>query len=198
VGAEKAHVHLEAAVIKRHAFDLYSLLRSRAVVPNLPWTGHGVTLRDDWGPTFQEFGNASGGSYPGYYRTFVVDHGGVPRSAPRPRIHFGLFSVPYEGHVRTGNCKTSLIVAVSDGRRHHNSLQLWVEKYWRRCPDFVEVIHNGRLAFGKGGSIPRDTVFASVARYAPTLVRDGQVYLGRFPASRALFRGGRGPSPLAV
>jgi hypothetical protein len=133
------------------------------------------------GPTFQEFGNASGGSYPGFYRTFVVDGGRVPL-----RIHFGLFSVPYEGRVRAGNSKTSLVVAVSDGRRHHNSLQLWVEKYWCQSADFIEVIHDGRLASGRGGAVPRSVVFASVARRAPTLVRDGNVYLGRFSARRRI------------
>jgi len=131
-------------------------------------------------------GNASGGSYPGFYRTFVVDEvgGRFTRSAPQPRIHFGLFSVPYEGRVRTGNSKTSLVVAVSDGRRHHNSLQLWVEKYWRPSHDFVEVTHDGRLAFGRGGAIPRDTVLESVRKYAPTLLRNGEVFLGRFSSSR--------------
>ena len=167
----------------RHAFDLWSLFCSPAVARDLPWTGHGIRVLEDWGPGFKEFGNTSGGSYPGFYRTFLVDEG--RRTSPRS-IHLGLFSVEGAGRKKDEAVRTSLVVAVSDEERRHNSLQLWIERCWQPTGDFVEILHDGRLAFGRGGAVARDTVIERVTKEAPTLMRNGHVFLGRFSGSKQI------------
>jgi hypothetical protein len=136
------------------------------------------TIMEDLSYGVFSFGNASGGSFPGYYRSFIVkDFNG------RFEIYrIGVFGTsvlvddPIYGN-RKGN--TYLCIAKDHSGSSTNILQLNIDQYFTYSNEknSYEVFHNGR----RNGFKNKD-VLDSVHKFTPGLIAEGKVYLGSLPA----------------
>jgi hypothetical protein len=128
------------------------------------------------------FGNASGGAFPGYYRSFIIKDLDGKHSIYRIGI-FGtavLVNDPVYGN-RNGN--TYLIIAVDDSGISTNVLQLNIDKFFAfsNKQKSFEVFHNGR----RNGFKSRE-VLEFVNKFTPSLIENDKVYLGSIPASSSI------------
>lgn len=82
--------------------------------------------------------------------------------------------------------RTYFIVAVSDGKFTHNSLQLSINKHWYMDDEQgrVVVTHNGTMS--RKGSYPTQDVLGFVAKSAPELIESKRIMLGDFPTDRLI------------
>jgi hypothetical protein len=165
--------------MRRYILDLFGLMMSCKPEPSLPWAGHGIRIVEDWGPTIQYFSNPSGGAFPGEYRTFIVRRLNKRDAA---LVHFSIFPTFSRGEPDTS--RTYFVVAVSDEKRSHTSVELQMEKYWSLDRNRITVTHDGRMAAGQGGSVPRKAVLDYVEHRDPSMVKNGNVYLGTLPTNR--------------
>ncbi|MEH6945378.1 type I restriction enzyme HsdR N-terminal domain-containing protein [Bacillus sp. JJ722] len=128
------------------------------------------------------FGNASGGKFPGYYRSFIVKDLDGNHAIYRIGI-FGtavLVNDPIYGN-RNGN--TYLTVAIDESGNSSNILQLNIDKYFKYSKEHeaYEILHSGRRNGFKNAE-----VLEYVQHYVPELIKNGKVYLGSLPANRAI------------
>ncbi|VEF49136.1 Uncharacterised protein [Bacillus freudenreichii] len=128
------------------------------------------------------FGNASGGSFPGYYRSLIVK--GFNRNHSIFRIGvFGtgvLVNDPVYGN-RKGN--TYLIVAVDNSGLSTNILQLNIDQFCKYSKEqgTYEIYHSGRR-----NGFKNQQVLEKVKQLTPELIVDEKVYLGALPAHRSI------------
>lgn len=74
-----------------------------------------------------------------------------------------------------------LIVAIDDGIKSHNSLQLSLNlKYVKKNKNNFVLIHKGDATAGKNGRIPRKIVYSRVAEIMPEICSNGNIELGTF------------------
>jgi len=128
------------------------------------------------------FGNASGGSFPGYYRSLMVKDLSGKHSVYRIGI-FGtpvLVNDPVYGN-RNGN--TYLIVAVDNSGFSTNILQLNIDQFTSFSDEqkSYEIFHNGR----RNGFTNRQ-VIEKVNQFSPELIVDEKIYLGSIPAQGSI------------
>jgi hypothetical protein len=128
------------------------------------------------------FGNAGGGSFPGYYRSFIVkdfdDKFGVYR--------IGVFGTsvlngdPVYGN-RQGN--TYLTVAKDESGSTTNILQLNLDKFciYSEGKNTFDISHNGRR-----NGFTNLEVLENVTKYSPDLIINERVYLGTLPANSTI------------
>lgn len=144
---------------------------------------NGYVLVEDWGVRYHSFDNAGGGSWPGWYRSFLVRDPVGGEHLVRLMVTFSQTTVKDE-HWGTRNGKTCLIVAISDLEFTHNSLQLSIDDCWYLDEDefLIRMYHNGALS-GKG-SYRRSEVRNFVWQRADYLLDQDvpeHVFLGAFP-----------------
>jgi hypothetical protein len=128
------------------------------------------------------FGNASGGSFPGYYRSLIVKDLSGKHSVYRIGI-FGtpvFVNDPVYGN-RNGN--TYLIVAVDNSGLSTNILQLNIDQFISISEEqkSFKISHNGR----RNGFTNRQ-VIEKVKQFSPELIVDEKVYLGSLPAQGSI------------
>lgn len=153
--------------------ELHNLLLAEACTAKLPLQYHGLTLREDRGSEYASFGNASGGSWTGDYRTLLV------RSRLGDDLLFRL------GVLASGNGTSMLIVGADrPGAEPHSALQLCLDAFVERERSAVHLWHDGRMTVGHRGGVPRSAVVDFVGERAPHLLQDSRVSLGRLPAGR--------------
>lgn len=128
------------------------------------------------------FGNAGGGNFPGYYRSFIVNDLSGKHSVFRVGV-FGtdmLVNDPVFGN-RRGN--TYLIVAVDISGLSTNILQLNLDQFSRYSEEnnSYEINHNGRR-----NGFRNIEVIEKVRGLSPELIVDEKVYLGSLPANNSI------------
>ncbi|MBD8069748.1 type I restriction enzyme HsdR N-terminal domain-containing protein [Bacillus sp. PS06] len=128
------------------------------------------------------FGNASGGGFPGYYRSFIVKDLGGKHSIYRIGI-FGtavMVNDPVYGN-RNGN--TYLIVAVDNSGLSTNILQLNIDQFISISEEqkSYEIFHNGR----RNGFTNRQ-VIENIKQSSPELIVDEKIFLGSLPAQGSI------------
>jgi hypothetical protein len=116
-------------------------------------------------------GNASGGSWPGLYRTFLVKD----RVGNHQLVGLSVFG--------SSDKYTAIIVSVEDDVHKHNSLQLSVDRSVHNDGDTGEVVitHNGAMTYGDKGAVKHKVVIDHVSKVRSDLVKDGRIVLGRVP-----------------
>ncbi|WP_456276768.1 type I restriction enzyme HsdR N-terminal domain-containing protein [Bacillus sp. AK128] len=124
------------------------------------------------------FGNASGGGFPGYYRSFIVKDIDGKHSIYRIGI-FGtavMVNDPVYGN-RNGN--TYLTVAVDNSGLSTSILQLNIDQFssYSKEQKSFEIFHNGRR-----NGLKNHQVIEKVSQLTPELILNGKVYLGTLPA----------------
>lgn len=145
---------------------------------------NGINLIEDGGLRYMSYGNAAGGTYPGYYRYFIVED----KEGNHQIVSMSIFATaktindPVYG---TRKGITYLVVAIDDFDKSHNSLQLSIDKYVYVGKMECKIWHDGTLTAGKKGAVKRDKVIQFIKQKAPELVNeDNQIILGVLNHSR--------------
>jgi len=135
---------------------------------------------------FTEYGNYSGGRFPGLYSSFLVrDADGDDQV-----YKLGFFSSAHTENDRVfgnRNGTSGVHVAIDDfDKGPHMSLELCLDRYLTVRDDAYELLHDGRITVGRLGAAKRELLMSYVSEHAPSLVRAGSVSLGTVPSGRAL------------
>lgn len=117
-----------------------------------------------------KFGNASGGSFFGDYRSFLKKEENIIVS----------FSISSMTRGDGFPAFTSLMFAVEEKGHFHLSLQIKVEKHINFDNNFAIITHDGTITVGKLGSAKRSELINFVEEHKPELLKNGSIYLGKF------------------
>lgn len=128
------------------------------------------------------FGNASGGTFPGYYRSLIVRD----LSGKHTIYRIGIFGTPtFVNDSVYGNRKgnTYLTVAVDHSGLSTNILQLNIDQFisFSKEQKSYELYHNGRR-----NGFTNNEVIEKVKHFSPTLIIDEKVYLGCLSAQTSI------------
>jgi hypothetical protein len=131
-------------------------------------------LIKDYGIRYLSCGNASGGSYQGAYRSFLVKY--------QEKIRFMNLSFFDYG--------TSTILTVSvdqDKHKPHNSLQYSIDSNLRKVGENYIFIHSGRISVGKIGSGKVAELKKYIADRYPCILKGGEINLGTIANKKLLY-----------
>ena len=130
-------------------------------------------LIKDYGIRFLSCGNASGGSYQGAYRSFLIEY-----QADTKFMNLGFFD--YGSH-------TILTVSVDkDNNKPHNSLQYDVSGIVKNGQSY-SFPHHGKIAIGKKGSGKVSELKELIRNEAPELLVNGDIFLGTLHNQKLLY-----------
>lgn len=138
------------------------------------------------GHRYTSFGNAAGGSFTGDYRYFILKDYYGNNQIISISI-FGLFKCtndPVFGN-RKGN--TTLVVAIDDFDKRHNSLELNIDRYTIVDGNKYTIWHDGALTVGKCGAVKRKDVIDYIKSVDSSMVNnDDKIILGSFDCSKEI------------
>ena len=123
------------------------------------------TLLEDYGIRYLTCGNASGGSYSGAYRSFLVKY-------KEKTMFLNLSFFDYG---------TSTILTVSSDDNHHkphNALQYSINRNLEKSGETYYFFHTGRIAVGKIGSASTAGLKQLLEEEYPCIMKNGRVFLG--------------------
>lgn len=178
---------------------IYALCSAISYEPDvercLPFEHGEFRVEEYLGNHFLEFGNYSGGRFPGLYSSYLVrDRSGDHQIY---RIAFfacgSFFNDPKYG-TRRGTSGIHVIIDDFDSTPH-SSLELCLDRCLIRGQGAYELVHDGSITVGRLGAAKRDAMLGHVKALAPDLLRDvttrngrrkAEVVLGRFPGDIAL------------
>jgi hypothetical protein len=152
------------------AFNLWEgLLDTRNKMP----TGQYGLFRliEDYGVRMLSYGNASGGSFYGPYRSFLIDVNG------NTEIVSINVTTYWKGN-NTSNAKTCLVVAVDNEKGTHHALQLVLDDNMTVNGKKCDFFHHGRIAIGNMGSGKIDELRMFVQDRYPQIISINKFYLG--------------------
>ena len=132
------------------------------------------TLLKDYGIRLLSCGNASGGTYQGAYRSFLV------------KYHEKTFFM----NLSFFDYGTSTILTVSvdqDNHRQHNALQYSVDKNIVWIGEAYHFYHNGRIAVGKIGSGKSSELKELLENLYPVIIKNGKIELGTVHNNELLY-----------
>jgi hypothetical protein len=141
------------------------------------FTARDIRSIKDQGVRYTSFGNAAGGSWPGQYRYFIVNHNNEDHIVSMNVTAKGKFvDDPMFGNTRG---YTMLCVAVDDFEKSHLSLELSLDRFTEVIDETYTIWHNGTLTNGKKGAVKRQEVVDFVVEHAPDLVdKENRIVLG--------------------
>lgn len=146
------------------------------------FAARGIRSIKDQGVRYTSFGNAAGGSWPGQYRYFIVNHNDEDHIVSmNVTAKSKLVDDPMFGNTRGF---TMLGVAVDDFEKSHLSLELALDRFTDVVGETYTIWHNGTLTNGKKGAVKRQEVVDFVAEHAPDLVnKENKIVLGKLENS---------------
>ena len=134
-------------------------------------------LIEDYGVRMTSYGNASGGSFFGPYRSFLIEVDGNSEI-------FSFNVSTYSTYAKPDLVKTCISVAHDDEKESHHSLQLVVEDNIKVNGNTVHFYHHGRIAVGNIGSGKIDELRMLVSNKCPELILGNKFYLGNLKNDR--------------
>lgn len=126
---------------------------------------------EDIGVRFLSYGNASGASFQGPYRSFVIEYKGSTEI-----ISIGMST--YVSDAKPDIVKTAIIVAIDNEETAHHSLQLVVENNIALLDNNVTFYHHGRIAIGNRGCGKLDELRQFVSEQYPEIIDGKRFNLG--------------------
>lgn len=145
----------------------------------------GLKIIED-GDRYTSFGNAAGGTWEGDYRYFILED----EEGNHQIISISILgSLKCTNHPKFGNRKghTTLVVAIDDFDKRHNSLQLNIDRYTEFKEGVYTVWHDGTLTVGKSGAVKRTDVIDYIKSQEPLMVNsEGRIVLGTFDGSKEI------------
>jgi hypothetical protein len=131
------------------------------------------------------FGNASGGKYEGLYRYYIIQFPNGDHNIVSIAV-FGTAKIRNDPRLGNRNSYTSLVVAIDDYDKKHNSLQLNLDKNLCEEGNKWIIYHDVKLTSGKKGASKKAVVIGFCKKYIPDLISGGRVCLGEVPKNRLL------------
>ncbi|MBX7246211.1 MAG: type I restriction enzyme HsdR N-terminal domain-containing protein [Candidatus Sumerlaeaceae bacterium] len=138
----------------------------------------GFQVLEDKGIDWFSNSNAGGGSWPGYYRSFLVKDPDGSAQVYRFSV-CGCDDINADKYFGNRVGYTMLIVAIDDldlGR--HNSLQLRLDTFLEESMGGWKLTHDGTMTAGATGAVKRDIVLSKVKQLRPDRLCDSKVQLG--------------------
>lgn len=134
----------------------------------------GLDIIED-GHRYTSFGNASGGSWEGDYRYFILED----KESNNQIISMSIF-----GHIKG---YTTLVVAIDDFEKKHNSLQLNIDKYTIVEGNKYTIWHDGTMTIGRNGATKRKEVIDYIKNCNLSMIdSEGRVVLGSFDCNKEI------------
>lgn len=152
------------------AFNLSECLLDTRI--KMPTGKYGkFTLIEDYGVRMLTYGNSSGGTFYGPYRSFLIEYNGS--------TEFVSFNVTtYWKRVTPDKVKTCLCVAIDNEKTTHHALQLVIDDNVTVEEDVVSFYHHGKIAVGNRGSGKIDELRLFVEDLCPQIISGKRFYLG--------------------
>lgn len=122
----------------------------------------------DIGIRYTSFGNSSGGSWDGFYRSFVI------------KDRYDNSQIISIGILVSNNEHTYLNVAIDNFEKSHNSIQINLDKYLSLSNREVILSHDGSMTKGKNGAVKRDIVRNYIKDNSDLIIRNNQILLCKF------------------
>lgn len=137
---------------------------------------------EDYGVRILSYGNASGGTFSGPYRSFLVE------TESGNTEFVGITASAMERTEKAnGLIKTALCVSIDSFDKSHHALQLNFDKGVKVNKEQLVITHSGRITVGhKGSSKAADLIEYIRVKY-PELVVNNSVYLGTLDCSKLLY-----------
>ena len=129
------------------------------------------TLIEDYGVRTLSYGDASGGSFDGLYRSFIIETNGSTEF-----VSIGLST--YATYAHPNDVKTSLNVAIDNEKESHQALQLVLDDNVERSGDRFTFLHHGKIAVSNKGSGKVDELREYIATSRPQLIYGKKFLLG--------------------
>ena len=129
------------------------------------------SLLEDYGIRMLSYGNASGGTFSGLYRSFLIDVKGSTEFV-------SLCITTYWKKGKEDNIKTCLAVAIDDDKSSHHALQLVLDDNLSVVDNVCNFYHHGRIAVGKIGSGKISELRTFVAEKYPDIIHGERFLLG--------------------
>jgi hypothetical protein len=138
---------------------------------------YGIKMLEDKGAKYTSFGNSSGGSWTGTYRSFLVQRANEKVKL----VNISIMSC-LGGY-------TVLIVAIEDEYRSHNSLQLNLDRCVRNSGNGqIEILHDGKISVANIGAFPNREVISFIQdKCAQLPIVDGRLILGKIDNTKPCF-----------
>lgn len=152
------------------AFNLWEcLLDCRVKIPLGQYKAFKII--EDYGIRMLDYGNASGGTFFGPYRSFLIDVNGS--------TEFVSFCITtyWKGN-NTDNVKTCLAVAIDNEKTTHHALQLVLDDNLKTNENVCIFSHHGRIAVGKMGSGKISELKNLVTEKYPEIISGNKFVLG--------------------
>ncbi len=149
----------------------------------MPAVDYGLfRMIEDYGVRMLSYGNASGGSYYGPYRSFLVEINGNTEV-----YSIGVTTSFATGHPDKG--RTCIVVAHDDEKESHHALQLSADDNLVIDGEMVRFYHNGKIGVGRIGSGKVDELRQFVNARCPELIQGKKFYLGSIKHDKLWFLG---------
>ena len=117
------------------------------------------------------YGNASGGSFQGVYRSFLIEYKGSTEI-----ISMGIST--YVSHAKPNHIKTAICVAIDNEKETHHALQFVADDNLYVYGNKVTFYHHGRIGVGNIGSGKIDELREFVAESYPEIIDGKRFNLG--------------------
>lgn len=134
-------------------------------------------LIEDYGVRLLSYGNASGGVFNGFYRSFIIEVNGNTEF-----VSIGLST--YITHARPDTEKTSLNIAIDNEKESHHSLQLVLDDNVEIDRSRVHFYHHGKIGVSNLGSGKVDDLRNLIEEKCSSLISGKRFYLGSLTNNR--------------
>lgn len=158
------------------AFNLFEGLLDTRI--KIPVGKYGIfTLLEDYGVRMLTYGNSSGGTFYGPYRSFLIEYNGNTEFV-------SLNMTTYWKSVTPDKVKTCLCVAIDNEKDTHHALQLVIDDNVTVENGNVKFYHHGRIAVGNKGSGKIDDLRLFVEDMYPEIICGKRFYFGSIKNDR--------------
>ena len=140
-------------------------------------TNSEFTLLSDYGVCYKSFSNASGGTFYGPYRSFLVERYGKEYT-----VSIGLNT--YNTSARPDWIRTCLCVGIDDDRTSHHSVQLVWDSNVEVVGAKVHFYHHGKITVGKLGSAKVSDIREFIRTKKSDFIFGNRFYLGSLTNNR--------------
>ena len=133
-------------------------------------------LIDDLGVKYTSYGNASGGSFTGFYRSFLIEY-----KKSTEIVSVGIST--YYTWAKQDISKTAINIAVDNEKISHHAIQLVIDD---NCSYLSNQIHfyHGKIAIGNIGCGKIDELREFVKKEYPKIISGKKYYLGALTNDR--------------
>ena len=135
------------------------------------------SLIEDYGIRRVTYGNASGGTFSGDYRSFLIEYNGSTEMVSAALSTYVTYAKP-------DIVKTCLNVAIDNEKVSHHALQYVIDENMVVGKDEYKFYHHGRIAIGRIGSGKVNELKEFVRSNCPELIDSNQFYLGSLPKNQ--------------